>query len=429
MEAYQQQQLAAQMLAMQQPMGQPMQQWSAQPQQQWGMGGMGGMGGMQNMQGMAGLMGGGMGGAYGGMGGGMAGLGMSGMGGGSMGGNGGGNRPVTLTPHDPTKEGPPGCNLFVYHLPASWSDNDLKATFASYGAVVSSTIMKNRATGLSKGFGFVSFDNLTSANSAIAAMNGHEVEGKHLKVEAKKAKGDISYGGGGGASDSTHGPAGCNLFVYHCPNTWMDDDIKANFSKFGTVVSGTINKDRDTGASKGFGFVSFDNPIAAQQAIQAMNGHEVDGKHLKVELKQAKGPPGGGGGNNAMQMAMMQQMGINPMMMGMMGMGGGFGGMGGGGGGSSSNTKGGPQGSNLFIYHVPATWGDDDIRLCFAPFGTVVSATINKDRATGASKGFGFVSYDNPVSAQTAVQAMNGMQVDGKRLKVELKTAKGATPY
>jgi len=44
MEAYQQQQLAAQMLAMQQPMGQPMQQWSAQPQQQWGMGGMGGMG-------------------------------------------------------------------------------------------------------------------------------------------------------------------------------------------------------------------------------------------------------------------------------------------------------------------------------------------------------------------------------------------------
>ena len=44
MEAYQQQQLAAQMLAMQQPMGQPMQQWSAQPQQQWGMGGMGGLG-------------------------------------------------------------------------------------------------------------------------------------------------------------------------------------------------------------------------------------------------------------------------------------------------------------------------------------------------------------------------------------------------
>jgi len=425
MEAYQQQQLAAQMLAMQPAMGQPMQQWSAQPQQQqWGMGGMGAMGGMQNMQGMAGLMGGN---PYGGMSNGsMAGLGMGMPGMGAMGA--GGARGAAPAPHDPTKEGPPGCNLFVYHLPSSWSDNDLKANFAAYGAVVSSTIMKNRATGLSKGFGFVSFDNLTSANNAITAMNGHEVEGKHLKVEAKNAKGDLSFGGSGGASDTTHGPAGCNLFVYHCPNTWTDDDIKNNFIKFGTVVSATINKDRDTGASKGFGFVSFDNPIAAQQAIQGMNGQEVDGKHLKVELKQAKGPPGGGGGGgNAMQMAMMQQMGINPMMAQMMGMGGGFG-MGGGGGGGGGN-KGGPSGANLFIYHVPATWGDDDIRLCFAPFGTVVSATINKDRSTGASKGFGFVSYDNPVSAQTAVQAMNGMQVDGKRLKVELKTAKGATPY
>ena len=60
----------------------------------------------------------------------------------------------------------------------------------------------------------------------------------------------------------------------------------------------------------------------------------------------------------------------------------------------------------------------------------VVSALIMKDRATGVSKGYGFVSYDNPLSANAAVQAMNGMQVDGKRLKVELKTAKGqGTPY
>ena len=46
---------------------------------------------------------------------------------------------------------------------------------------------------------------------------------------------------------------------------------------------------------------------------------------------------------------------------------------------------------------------------------------------TQQSKGFGFVSYDNPVSAQSAISAMNGMQIDGKRLKVELKKAK--TPY
>merc|ERR1719329_1831791 len=120
-----------------------------------------------------------------------------------------------------------------------------------------------------------------------------------------------------------------------------------------------------------------------------MNGQEAEGKRLKVELKQAKGPPQGN-----LALAMMGNMG----WMGMMGMGG-LGAMGGGGGGG--NNRGGPAGCNLFIYHVPATWGDDDIRLCFAPFGTVISATIMKDRSTGASKGYGFVSYDNPVSAQT----------------------------
>jgi hypothetical protein len=64
---------------------------------------------------------------------------------------------------------------------------------------------------------------------------------------------------------------------------------------------------------------------------------------------------------------------------------------------------------------------------CFVPFGTILSATVFKDKVTQQSKGFGFVSYDNPVSAQSAISAMNGMQIDGKRLKVELKKAK--TPY
>lgn len=414
----QQQLLAAQMLQNQMMGGQPMQQWSAQPQgQQWAMQGMGGMGGMQNMQGMAGLMG-----PYGAMPNPAlaAGLGMVPP----------GNRNSLLgigasaggaAPADPTKEGPPGCNLFVYHCPPTWGDNEITATFAGYGKIVSATIMKNKATGLSKGYGFVSFDNRESAQTAIKNMNGFEIEGKRLKVELKKAKGEVDFGSAGSNSEKQHGPAGCNLFIYHCPNSWGDDDIKSAFNAYGKIVSATIMKDKATGASKGYGFVSFDNPIAAQQAIQGMNGQEVEGKRLKVELKQAKGPPAAA--SNLALATMMNNMGWMGHMMGM----GGLGGMAGGGGGG--NNKGGPAGCNLFIYHVPSSWGDDDIRLCFAPFGTVISATIMKDRATGASKGFGFVSYDNPLSAQTAVQAMNGMQVDGKRLKVELKTQKGTTHH
>ena len=97
------------------------------------------------------------------------------------------------------------------------------------------------------------------------------------------------------------------------------------------------------------------------------------------------------------------------------------------GAGGHSNNKSGPPGCNLFIYHIPVAWGDAEIHQCFVPFGTVLSATVFKDKMTGASKGFGFVSYDNPTSANSAISAMNGMQIDGKRLKVELKKAKG--PY
>jgi len=116
----------------------------------------------------------------------------------------------------------------------------------------------------------VSFDNPTSAANAIQAMNGSEIDGKRLKVEIKKARGEMNFGmmGQGGAAEKQHGPAGCNLFVYHCPPGWTNEDITTAFSTYGSVVSATIMKDKSTGASKGFGFVSFDNPSAAQYALQ-----------------------------------------------------------------------------------------------------------------------------------------------------------------
>ncbi|XP_043709679.1 RNA-binding protein BRN1 isoform X1 [Telopea speciosissima] len=81
----------------------------------------------------------------------------------------------------------------------------------------------------------------------------------------------------------------------------------------------------------------------------------------------------------------------------------------------------GPPGANLFIYHIPQEFGDQELANAFQAFGRVLSAKVFLDKATGVSKCFGFVSYDSPAAAQSAINTMNGCQLGGKKLKVQLK--------
>ncbi|KAK0161481.1 hypothetical protein PV327_009947 [Microctonus hyperodae] len=90
----------------------------------------------------------------------------------------------------------------------------------------------------------------------------------------------------------------------------------------------------------------------------------------------------------------------------------------------------GPEGCNLFIYHLPQEFSDLDLATTFVPFGNMLSAKVVVDLKTNMSRCFGFVSYDNPTSAAAAIQTMNGYHIAAKRLKVEHKRAKEAgKPY
>jgi len=112
---------------------------------------------------------------------------------------------------------------------------------------------------------------------------------------------------------------GNKLYVGNLSYNIRDDDLQQAFAQFGTVTSAKVMMDRDTGRSKGFGFVEMGSDPEAQAAINAMNGQALDGRAIVVnEARPREERPGGyrGGGGG--------------------GYGGGGGGYGGGGGGSRS---------------------------------------------------------------------------------------------
>ncbi len=89
---------------------------------------------------------------------------------------------------------------------------------------------------------------------------------------------------------------GRKLYVGNLPYSATEQSIREAFSASGTVDSVSLITDRDTGQSKGFGFVEMSSEQEAQAATQAMNGQMLDGRQIKVNEAKPKGSGGGGGG-------------------------------------------------------------------------------------------------------------------------------------
>ncbi|MDD3035384.1 MAG: RNA-binding protein [Candidatus Saccharimonadaceae bacterium] len=101
-----------------------------------------------------------------------------------------------------------------------------------------------------------------------------------------------------------------NLFIGSLAYATNDDSLKACFEKIGEVASARVVTDRDSGRSKGFGFVEFVNDADNQKAIDQLNGKELDGRTISVNLARPKedrprrdfgGGNGNGGGNSFRQ--------------------------------------------------------------------------------------------------------------------------------
>jgi RNA recognition motif-containing protein len=125
---------------------------------------------------------------------------------------------------------------------------------------------------------------------------------------------------------------GNKLYVGNLAYSVRDDSLMQAFAPFGTVTSAKVMMDRETGRSKGFGFVEMGSDAEAQAAINGMNGQAIDGRVVVVnEARPREDRPGGYGGGGGSR--------------GGYGGGGGGGGYGGGGGGGGYGGGGGGGGS------------------------------------------------------------------------------------
>jgi len=157
-------------------------------------------------------------------------------------------------------------NLKVKYLPATLNEQQLAMMFASFGQLMRWKIVRDRATGESRGYGFVEYMHAWDAEVALSQTNGLRVLGKTLKVSFA----DNTRSARPPSDSETKTDEESTLFVSDIPPAFKDWDLHSLFAKYGKIVSYTILRTRD-GESRGIGFVQFSTYYEALKAIRGIN--------------------------------------------------------------------------------------------------------------------------------------------------------------
>jgi len=280
-------------------------------------------------------------------------------------------------------------NVFIKNLDKSIDNKAMYDTFSAFGNILSckvatySTNSYGRGSGdepgTSKGYGFVHFETEESARNAIQKVNGMLLNGKKVYVGKFIPRAEREKELGEKAKRFT------NVYVKNFGDDLDDDKMLELFSQYGKITSHRVMVNEE-GKSKGFGFVSFEEPEAAEKAVDDMNGKEINGKQMYVGRAQKRGE------RQAELKKKFEMMKIERM-----------------------NRY---QGVNLYIKNLDDTIDDERLRKEFSPYGTITSARVMTD--DGRSKGFGFVCFSSPEEATRAVTEMNGRILVSKPLYVAL---------
>jgi len=199
-------------------------------------------------------------------------------------------------------------------------------------------------------------------------------------------------------ADTNHPTSPGSLFVGGLSFRAEEADIRKLFERNDLEIERiTIAVDRDSGKSKGFAFIDLQDAKQAERAVRALHNQELCGRAITVQLKGGERDRGDRGANTASSSAPAQRLSEQVVA-------------------ESNSTR-------IFVGGIAFQATNETLKAKFEEAGEVVSARIVLDKETGKPKGFGFVEYATSQDAVKALRKLQGAEICGRAVRLDLPTA------
>lgn len=181
------------------------------------------------------------------------------------------------------QEPPEDAKLFVGNLPYDVDHEGLARLFQQAGTVEIAEVIYNRDTDRSRGFGFVTMNTVEEADKAVEMFNRYDLNGRLLSVNKAAPR---------GTQPAVRAPRSFEpsfrMYVGNIP--WSVDDARLEqiFSEHGKVINARVVCDRETGRSRGFGFVTMSTEAEMNDAIADLDGQNLDGRAIRVNVAEGR---------------------------------------------------------------------------------------------------------------------------------------------
>ena len=198
--------------------------------------------------------------------------------------------PSPLTPAASNSRPVEHRKLVVLGLPWDTDEETMQQYFSQYGVLEEAVIMRDRATGKSRGFGFVTYLHATDAQQV--AMTDHQVDGRRCEAKFALPR------GGNNPSRTTR------IFVARIPNTVSDQQFRVYFEQFGAVQDAYMPKDAFKQGHRGIGFVTYASADPVEQVMSS--SHILNGQELAIDRATPKDKGIGAQAQNNRRLSLQQ---------------------------------------------------------------------------------------------------------------------------